>query len=313
MAVQAVDGVKETTPAVTTEESNTPGKKDYSNMTAKEIINADKAGETVPAEILSWAKENPDSKDTYKTAQGGAGAQQEENDAVAYRMSMEEEGTSLKDMCKQFTQMSAQKEERDLKNVGTMGGLTGKIPVDDQNGINAATEVSDALNEIAKDSFKNFNFKKMKEGIKFFDALKQGNSNELNTIDDSLESIQDVLNGIISDAKDSKQYGDETVKVGKEFKSSTKWWKFKNRRVAKKAIEQGENTVKMSERTDKLAQALSKANGAALSNSKNNMQTVEQAELEETAQGQGDGSKESAGIVASAPTPAPTTTSGTKA
>ena len=50
MAVQAVDGVKETTPAVTTEESNTPGKKDYSNMTAKEIINADKAGETVPAQ-----------------------------------------------------------------------------------------------------------------------------------------------------------------------------------------------------------------------------------------------------------------------
>lgn len=291
MAVQAVDKVSETTPVVSNDTTTSPEKKDYTNMTAKEILNAEKAGESIPAEILSWAKENPDSKETYKASQGESAQAKEENDAVAYRTSMEEDGMSLKEICKQFTQMSAQKENRDLQNVSKMAPYTQQVPTDNQNGNNATSEVKNAISEIAKEILSKKTVLRLSLGIKadelkFFDALKQENSNELTTIDDSLESIQDILNGVISDAKESKQYGEETKKIGQEYKSNTKWIRFKQRRIAKQAIEQGDNTVKMSERTDKLAQAIAKDNGVALNNSKNNIQTVEQANIEENNQGE---------------------------
>ncbi len=300
MALQAVNGVTAVTPVVSDDtDTSTQEKKDYKNMTAKEIIAADKSGETIPVDILQWAKENPDSKDTYSTTQGNEG-QTEENDAIDYRASLEEQGMSLKEQCKQFTQLSAQKETRDLQNITKMAPYMQQVPTDDQSSGNATSAVQTALQEIVNEitkgavAFFGTGNNKFKESQKFFSALKKGSSDEVNMIDDSLESIQDVLNGTISDAKDSKQYGEETTNVGREFKSSTKWWKFKNKRIAKKAIEQGENTVKMAERTNKLAQAIAKDNGAALNNSKNNIQTIEQSVVEEPK----NSTNESAGAIA---------------
>ena len=122
--------------------------------------------------------------------------------------------------------------------------------------------------------------------MRFYKALQEGTSNELDTIDYSLEAIQSVLDGAISDAQDSKQYGEETANLGRELKSHTKWWQFggSRRKAAKKAIEQGKLTVKMSERTDKLAQAIAKDNGVALKNSKDNIKQVDLSVLQDEGQ-----------------------------
>lgn len=288
MAVQAVSGVSDAngiTPTTGDVQPTDGGKKDYTKMTAQEIIEAEKNGETVPAEILTWAKENPDGKDTYEKANpNGQGA--EENDAVAYQASLEEQGMSLKEQCQIFTDLSAQKETRDLQNITQMAPYTQQVPTDDQTGGVDTSEVSKAFEEINKEimsSFKIFSSNKgFKDSVRFYQALHEGTSNELTDIDDSFESIQDVLYGAIDDAKDSKQYGEETTKLGKELKSHTKWWQFKGsrRKAATKAIEQGEMTVKMSERTDKLAQAIAKDNGVALNNSKENIKVVKDATVE---------------------------------
>lgn len=70
MAVDAVTGV---TPTTTTPQAPGDGGNtvDYTQMTPKEILEAKKNGETIPPEILKWAKENPDSKITYAESQGG--------------------------------------------------------------------------------------------------------------------------------------------------------------------------------------------------------------------------------------------------
>ena len=122
MAVQAVSGVSET-PVTGNMPPAEGGQKDYTKMTPKEILEAEKNGETIPPKILAWAKENPDGKDTYEKAiQNGQGV--EENDAVAYQASLEEQGMSLKEQCKIFTDFSAQKETRDLQNVTKMAPYT---------------------------------------------------------------------------------------------------------------------------------------------------------------------------------------------
>lgn len=300
MAVDAVNGINETTPSTTVENGGSPGSRNYNNMTAREILDAEKAGETVPAEILTWAKENPDSKETYGNVQGETGDETSEADTVSYRESMEEQGMSLKQMCKQFTQMSSQKENRDLQNVTKMAPYIPQVPTDEQNGNDATSEVQVAMDEITKEilnkdnwKLKGFSFKN--DGLKFFQALKQGNSGELNYIDDSLESIQNVLNEAISGAKDSKQCGNEAIQTGQEYKSSLRRIRFLARRVANKAIEQGENTVKMAERTDKLAQAIAKDNNVALKNTKDNITAVEEAEIPGVEQGE----NESTGGIAS--------------
>lgn len=288
MAVQAVSGVSET-PVTGNMPPAEGGQKDYTKMTAQEIIEAEKNGETVPAEILAWAKENPDGKDTYEKAiQNGQGV--EENDAVAYQASLEEQGMSLKEQCKIFTDLSAQKETRDLQNVTKMAPYTQQVPTDDQTGAKGTSEVSKAFAEINKEISSSFvpfgKNKNFKDGMKFYKALQEGTSNELDTIDYSLEAIQSVLDGAIGDAQDSKQYGEETVNLGRELKSHTKWWQFKGsrRKAAKKAIEQGKLTVKMSERTDKLAQAIAKDNGVALKNSKDNIKQVDLSVLQDEGQ-----------------------------
>lgn len=286
MAVQAVSGVSET-PVTGNMPPAEGGQKDYTKMTPKEILEAEKNGETIPPKILAWAKENPDGKDTYEKAiQNGQGV--EENDAVAYQASLEEQGMSLKEQCKIFTDLSAQKETRDLQNVTKMAPYTQQVPTDDQTGAKGTSEVSKAFAEIKQGiKFKGFfGGKEFFDGIRFYQALHEGTSNELDTIDYSLEAIQNVLDGAIGDAKDSRQYGEETVNLGRELKSHTKWWQFKGsrRKAAKKAIEQGEMTVKMSERTDKLAQAIAKDNGVALKNSKDNIKQVDLSVLQDEGQ-----------------------------
>ena len=192
---------------------------------------------------------------------------------------------SLKEQCKIFTDLSAQKETRDLQNVTKMAPYTQQVPTDDQTGAKGTSEVSKAFAEIKQGiKFKGFfGGKEFFDGIRFYQALQEGTSNELDTIDYSLEAIQSVLDGAISDAQDSKQYGEETANLGRELKSHTKWWQFggSRRKAAKKAIEQGKLTVKMSERTDKLAQAIAKDNGVALKNSKDNIKQVDISVLPE--------------------------------
>ena len=288
MAVQAVSGVSET-PVTGNMPPAEGGQKDYTKMTPKEILEAEKNGETIPTKILAWAKENPDGKDTYEKAiQNGQGV--EENDAVAYQASLEEQGMSLKEQCKIFTDLSAQKETRDLQNVTKMAPYTQQVPTDDQTGAKGTSEVSKAFAEINKEISSSFvlfsSNKNFKDGLRFYKALQEGTSNELDTIDYSLEAIQSVLDGAISDAQDSKQYGEETANLGRELKSHTKWWLFggSRRKAAKKAIEQGKLTVKMSERTDKLAQAIAKDNGVALKNSKDNIKQVDLSVLQDEGQ-----------------------------
>lgn len=288
MAVQAVSGVSET-PVTGNMPPAEGGQKDYTQMTPKEILEAEKNGKTIPPKILAWAKENPDGKDTYEKAiQNGQGV--EENDAVAYQASLEEQGMSLKEQCKIFTDLSAQKETRDLQNVTKMAPYTQQVPTDDQTGAKGTSEVSKAFAEINKEISSSFvlfsSNKNFKDGLRFYKALQEGTSNELDTIDYSLEAIQSVLDGAISDAQDSKQYGEETANLGRELKSHTKWWQFggSRRKAAKKAIEQGKLTVKMSERTDKLAQAIAKDNGVALKNSKDNIKQVDLSVLQDEGQ-----------------------------
>lgn len=288
MAVQAISGVSET-PVTGNMPPAEGGQKDYTKMTPKEILEAEKNGETIPPKILAWAKENPDGKDTYEKANpNGQGV--EENDAVAYQASLEEQGMSLKEQCKIFTDLSAQKETRDLQNVTKMAPYTQQVPTDDQTGAKGTSEVSKAFAEINKEISSSFvlfsSNKNFKDGLRFYKALQEGTSNELDTIDYSLEAIQSVLDGAISDAQDSKQYGEETANLGRELKSHTKWWQFggSRRKAAKKAIEQGKLTVKMSERTDKLAQAIAKDNGVALKNSKDNIKQVDISVLQDEGQ-----------------------------
>ncbi len=288
MAVQAISGVSET-PVTGNMPPAEGGQKDYTKMTPKEILEAEKNGETIPPKILAWAKENPDGKDTYEKANpNGQGV--EENDAVAYQASLEEQGMSLKEQCKIFTDLSAQKETRDLQNVTKMAPYTQEVPTDDQTGAKGTSEVSKAFAEINKEISSSFvlfsSNKNFKDGLRFYKALQEGTSNELDTIDYSLEAIQSVLDGAIGDAQDSKQYGEETANLGRELKSHTKWWQFggSRRKAAKKAIEQGKLTVKMSERTDKLAQAIAKDNGVALKNSKDNIKQVDLSVLQDEGQ-----------------------------
>jgi len=121
---------------------------------------------------------------------------------------------------------------------------------------------------------------KAKEGIKFFDALKQGTSNELGGITESLSEMQAVVSETIGEAKESKDYGTETVTVGKEMKSHTKWWQFfgSRRKAANGAIEQGNKTVAMSQNTTKLAEAIKKDNSSAFESVNQNQQAVSSAE-----------------------------------
>ena len=282
MAVGAVTGVSPTT-TTSPPSGNGGGTVDYTKMTPKEILEAEKNGETVPPEILKWAKENPDSQITYAEFQGGGetGAG-EENDAVAYQQSLEEQGMSLKAQCKIFTMISESMVGRDLQNVTKMAPYTQQVPTDEQSGNNTTSEVEKVLEDINKEVNKSyqplFMNKEYRDGMRFFSALKAGASGELITIDESLSQIQDILDGSIADAKESKQYGEETTRLGKELKSNSKWWRFGKKRVASRAIEQGDLTVKMSERTNKLAEAIAKDNGIALKQTGNNINTVKGAE-----------------------------------
>jgi len=261
-----------------------------STMTAAEIMNGyNTKNWAVPDKILTWAqtesKKDPASKTTYGQSEGGAkGAT--ESDAVAYKESLDEQGMSLKDQCKQFTDLSAQKETRDLGNVTKMAPYTQEVPTDQSTGTNGESAVNTALSQIAKDSFKGgpFNIKGMKEGMKFFNALKQGTSNELGGITESLSEMQAVISETLDEAKESKEYGAETITVGKEMKSHTKWWQFfgSRRKAANNAIEQGNKTIVMSQNTTKLAEAIEKDNSAAFQSVNQNQQSVASTEAPTT-------------------------------
>ncbi len=283
MAVDPVTGVSPTT-TTNPPSGNGGGAIDYTKMTPQEILEAEKNGETIPPEILKWAKENPDSKITYAGSQGGDGNNAtEENDAVAYSEFLDSAGVSLKEQCKMFTMISESMERRDLQNVVQMAPYTQQVPDDEQTGNNATSEVEKVLGDINKEvkqSFKSLiGGRSFFDGMRFFSALKAGASGELTTINESLSQIQDILDGSIADAKESKQYGEETGRLGKELKSNSKWWRFGRKHVASRAIEQGDLTVKMSERTNKLAEAIAKDNGIALKQTGDNINTVNGAEI----------------------------------
>lgn len=286
MAVQAVDKVSETTPVVSNDTTTNPEKKDYTNMTAKEILNAEKAGESIPTEILSWAKENPDSKETYKASQGESG-QATEKDTVSYKTDLEDAGFDIEAQCMILRSLSAKMEQRDLGNVQKMSPYVQQVPNDEQSGDNTTSEVNKALNEISNSMSGGKTFsKKGIQKIMFYKALNSKASDELNNIEFSLEDIQKVLDVSISCAKESKQAGADAKQAGEELKSSSKWWRFGKKAKAKKTIEQGELTERMSASTKKLAEAIAKDNNVALSGTKNNIQTVEQANIEENNQGE---------------------------
>ncbi len=285
MAVQAIEKVSETTPTGSNDTTLIPDKKDYTNMTAQEILNAEKAGETIPTEILSWAKENPDSKETYKSSQSGTSAEGEQ-DNVSYKDSLENAGFSIEMQCMILKGLSEIMEKRDLQNVQRMSPYIQQVPSDEQTGDNSTSEVSKALDEISNDMSGGKLFsKKNRQKIEFYIALNSQTSNELNEINFSLEEIQKVLEGTIVCTKESKQAGTGAQQAGEELKSSSKWWRFGRKAKAKKTIEQGELTERMSDSTKKLAEAIAKDNNVALTRTQNNIQTVEQSKVEENNQG----------------------------
>lgn len=311
MAVDAVSGVG---PTTTTPDS---GGGDNSRifisedtlkkMTAKEIMDGyNTQNWAVPDKILAWAQQelqtNPDSKITYgeSGAGGDGGVGGESNDAVDYQATLDEQGMSLKEQCKEFTRLSAEKETRDLDNITKIAPYAKDIPQDETDGNNGESEVSKVLKEIHKDMVRAFQVsfgvvgKDFKEGQKFFKAFQKGTNDELIEIDDSLEAMQDALSGALSDAKDSKQYGEKTIELGKELKSHTKFWQVfgSRRKAAKQAIEQGDKTVKMAERTDKLATAIAKDNDVALDSLQQNIKAVDETKPDE---GGGEGGGDTSG------------------
>lgn len=286
MAIQAVNGVTDATPITVDETGLNNGQKDYTKMTAKEIIEANKNGETVPANILSWAEENPESKTTFAESQQDGGIAGEETDTVSYKDELENSGYSLRQQSQILTALSRKMEERDLNNITKMGPYMQQVPTDEQTGDSSTNEVTKALDEISKDMkggsfFSRAGRNNLIERAKFYKALNEGTSGELDVIDFSLEEIQSVLDRALSQSKESKQAGSDSIEAGQELKSESKWFRFRQRKIANKAIEQGDKTVKMSERTDKLAQAVAKDNGVALKSTKDNIQTVEGSVLEE--------------------------------
>src|SRR5574344_865178 len=185
MAVQAVDKVTEKptesttlTPDASTRSMHSD--QEYAKMTASEIMEAYKTKNwAVPSKILTWAqaevKKDPNSKTKYGESSGGA-----TNDAVAYQETLEEQGMSLKEQCKQFTQLSSQKEVNDLSNVTKMAPFSQTIPTDQTGGDKGQSAVQQVLSGIVAEMTKGvfaFFSSKGREDRKFFDALKKGSSN----------------------------------------------------------------------------------------------------------------------------------------
>lgn len=318
MAVDAVNGVNSnsavsstnSTSEVTDASRVTISEATLAKMTAKEIIDGyNHQSWAVPDNILSWAQNeyqtNPDSKVTFGESGNSVDTVNgTQTDVVSYRESMEADGLSLKEQCNQLASLSAQMEVTDLNNITKIAPYSTIVPTDQGDGNQGESEVSKVLSEFAKDMMKGglffFVTDKFKEGKKFFAALKKGTNDELGDINTELETMQAELNQTLSGAKQSKQTGIETIEAGKELKSHTKWWQFfgSRRRAAKKAIEQGDKTVKMSDRTSKFANAIAKDNNIALQSIQTNIQVVTAANAPEEPKNQ---TEESSGSLSQTP------------
>jgi len=189
---------------------------------------------------------------------------------------MEEDGLSLKDQCKILRQISAAMEKNDLNNITMVAPYLQMIPTDETEGDNNELEVTKLFNEISGDMGKRSFFSDdFHEGIKFFRAVSKGASDELGDISSDLETMQADLNKVINDARQSNATGTETVEAGKELKGSAKWWHFGRKFAAKKAIEQGDNTVKMSDRASQFATAIANDTGVVIGAIQENIEIVE--------------------------------------
>ena len=283
MAVQAVNNLTLAAPPELSEMEVSPVEKDYTNMTAVEIMTAINAGENVPAEIAQWAKDNPESNETYKSVQSVNTT--EEQDNISYKDDLDNLGFSLEEQCIILKDLSERMENRDLKNVQRMSPYIQQVPNDEQSGDDTTSEVSNALVEISGImSGGGFFSKEREQKLEFYLALHSNAYQHLNDIDFSLEEIQKVLDTSIECTNESKQAGGDAIKAGEELKSSSKWWRFGKKIKARKAIKQGELTERMSDSTRILAEAIAKDNNIALSETKNNLQIVEQSSLDLTKQ-----------------------------
>lgn len=285
-------------------------KETLAQKTAAEIVEGyDKWMWQVPADILDWARKSveadPESKITYGEALE-SGQVGEGSDAIDYQKMLEEEGMSLKEQCKVLTEISEGKEVRDLNNVTRMSPFAGDIMEGEQEGDGNESAVKQFYGELVKQAnedgkkpmFLRSERNAYNEDMRFFDALKGTSEENVEGIDESLEEISDVLSESLDNAKESKDYGEVTVATGLALKGkhNSKVAKImgisalgggigialgglisglsslfsSKRKVANKAIQQGNNTINMSEKTTQLATALAKDNNIALESLENN-------------------------------------------
>ncbi|MCM1265207.1 MAG: hypothetical protein NC200_03325 [Candidatus Gastranaerophilales bacterium] len=324
MAVEAVNSTTPTSTTVTDSGdgrvniSETTLKK----MTAQEIVDGyNTQNWNVPQEILDWANNeiqtNPNSTTTYgESGAGGVGGEGE--DVVSYSAMLDELGVGKKTKCKILTKISRDMEFEDMVNIAMIAPFAQEQPEDEADGNGEESAVSQVLNEIMgdmKDGYKGsflgmrFGSNKFQEGQKFFSAFNAGITaandenakfkgrtkvlimaanakEELYEIDDSLDSMLNVLNDTSQHAKQSIVTGTETLEAGKELKSSAKWYHFGRKHVARKAIDQGEETKIMGENTKKLSDAIMKDNGLVKESVEGNIDAIEGAE---SAAGGGEG------------------------
>jgi len=276
----AVDAVSNppivTEPQVSEPDGGTPN---YNSMTAAEILDAyNNKGLAVPKAVLEWAqftyKNDPQSKVTY--GESGDNGETDGNDAISYQLQLEEEGTSLKEQCKIFTELSAQKEERDLQNITKIAPYAQSILQGEFDGDTGESAVEQLFNEIRSDMNAHFILSgKGREDIKFFNAFSEGTLEDISTISDDLETMQAELAGTIAEAKDSKQHGEVTVALGKELKGHRMSLFSRKARIGKRAINQGEKTIEMATKTDKFASAIAKDNNIAIESLKKNQDNID--------------------------------------
>ena len=294
----------------TTENGAEQTKPNYNNMTAKEIIDGyNNEGLAVPKDVLEWAQKTLETDPNSTVKYGDVAANSEgasPADVISYVQAMQEDGMSLRQICVDMTDLSKEMEERDLANVARMSAFMPDIPEGSDDSESDGSEVSKLMDELNTDMRKRgrgiFFIDKIEEDIKFFDALKQTDENEVVSIDESLEDIASVLNEADTNSKQSMEFGEMTATLGSILKRGRArsikipgldilggiiggiFGLFSGkRRIANRAIEQGEKTLAMGEKTNKLANALAKDNNIALGVVEEAAEFIEQSDSSEIA------------------------------
>ena len=349
----AVDPIKERISAKTGNLSTNEqpsGKEVFAQMTAQEILDAyNNEGLAVPKDVLEWAQATIDADPNSTVKYGEAnptGEQDNPQDAVSYVQAMQEEGMSLKQMCREMTDLSKEMEARDLNNVTQMSPFAGDILDNQSEGDSNEREVSKLMKELVDGAIKDWRpwgGKNFKEDMRFFNALKAQKEENVEGLEVNLEDIESILNGSINDSNQSMEYGAETVALGQTLKhGASKAQKIlagagiiagaiatgglmtigafiggaigalfgsSRKRIANKAIDQGNKTLEMGQKTNKLAVAIAKDNSIALQSLLGNETTIDQTGGEGEGGG-GDNPDTGSGATQAAPTGGTNSTGG---